>query len=466
MKHKLIASVSLAALLSLGSCKDSFLELSPYDALPAATAISTAADMGVAANGMYSGMRNIGLYGRTLPLSNDLMADNVYLSVQNSGRYLAQFNYSINSQNGDVTGTWNAGYVVILRANNIINSTVAQSTESDQFRGEALTARALMYFELVRAFAKPYTVDANAPGVPIVLEFDPLLKPARNSVQEVYAQIISDLNQAFGLMTNTSKNSSYFTKYVAKALLSKVYFYMGDYPKAIQESLAVVNEGGYKLVPAADYGAYYRNPAPVANKVETIFEVASDGTNNAGFDALVNMYAQAGYGDALVADDLFGLYADTDIRKSVIIPGTRAGESVNIVNKYQNIANADDKDDTKVLRYAEILLQLAESYARTGDETNALNYLNQVAQTRDSEFLGFTSTGAELLEDIITERRKELAFEGNRFADLNRLGRAITRNEQFPAAARTVELTDSRRQAPIPQVELDANKNINQNPGY
>lgn len=466
MKNKIIFSLSLAALLSLGSCKESFLELAPYDALPASTAISTSADMGVAANGMYAGMRTVGLFGRTIPFTNDLLADNVYLSVQNSGRYLPYFNYSVNSQSGDNLGTWNDAYVAILRANNIINSSVPQSTDADQYRGEALTVRALMYFELVKAFATPFTKDPAANGVPIVLTFDPKLKPSRNSVQEVYTQIISDLNQAFTLMTNTSKNSSYITKYVAKALLSKVYFYMGDYQKSISEGLVVVNSGGYSLVTAANYAAYYKNPAPISTKVETIFEVASDGVNNVGFDALVNMYSQGGYGDGLVTDELFGLYSATDIRKTLIISATRAGEKVNVVNKYQNITNADDKDDTKVLRYAEILLQLAESYARTSDEVNALKYLNQVAIARDPSFTGYKSTGTILVNDIIQERRKELAFEGNRYADLNRLGLAVSRSEQYPATARAIPLTDTRRISPIPQVELDANKNITQNPGY
>ncbi len=466
MKNKIIVSLALAATLSLGSCKDEFLQLSPTDALPAATAITTAADMEVAANGMYAGMRSVNLYGRTIPFINDLQADNAYLSVQNSGRYLPQFNYSVNSQNGDIGSVWNAAYTIILRANNIINANVPQSAAADQYKGEALTVRALMYFELVRLYGKPFTTDPAAKGVPIVLAFEPTLKPARNSVQEVYTQITTDLTQAFTLMTNTTKNSSYVSKYVAKALLSKAYFYMGDYAKSITEGLAVVNSGGYKLASAADYNAYWKSPAPVANKTETIFEVSSDGTDNAGFNALVNIYAQAGYGDALVANDLFNLYSATDVRKSLIIPGKRAGEDVNIVNKYQNISNQSDKDDTKVLRYSEILLQLAESYARTGDEANALKYLNQVAKARDTAFAGYTSTGQTLVDDIITERRKELAFEGNRFADLNRLGRAIQRGSQYPADARTIEFSDPRRLAPIPQVELDANKNITQNPSY
>jgi hypothetical protein len=152
------------------------------------------------------------------------------------------------------------------------------------------------------------------------------------------------------------------------------------------------------------------------------------------------MCSQNGYGDGLLTNSLFSLYSTTDVRRALILPGTRAGETVNIVNKYQNITNPDDKDDTKVLRYSELLLQMAESYARTADETNARLYLNQVGEACDTAFTPYASAGATLIEDIITERRKELAFEGNRYADLTRLGRAVSRNDQYPANSRVIEL--------------------------
>jgi hypothetical protein len=100
------------------------------------------------------------------------------------------------------------------------------------------------------------------------------------------------------------------------------------------------------------------------------------------------------------------------------------------------------------------------------NETDARNYLNAVATRRDASFTGFTSTGAALLEDILTERRKELAFEGHRFHDLNRLKRTINRSADYPASARTIPYPFNRRLLPIPQAEMDANPNMVQNPGY
>ena len=103
-----------------------------------------------------------------------------------------------------------------------------------------------------------------------------------------------------------------------------------------------------------------------------------------------------------------------------------------------------------------------------GNENAARNYLNALAITRDPDFSGYTSSGNQLLEDIITERRKELAFEGDRFYDLNRLKRTITREGNAAAipAPLSISYDDYHRVAPIPLSETQANPNIEQNPGY
>ena len=97
----------------------------------------------------------------------------------------------------------------------------------NQYKGEAYAIRALCYFYLVRYFAKPYTDDPNSPGVPIILTYNINQKAPRNTVAEVYTQILSDLDKAYTNMTLFS-NSGQFSKYAAKALQAKVYLYKGD----------------------------------------------------------------------------------------------------------------------------------------------------------------------------------------------------------------------------------------------
>ena len=455
-------------LITLGSCKKSFLDRNPYTAVPVATAIKTVDEMSAGVNGLYASMRVAALYGRTIPIMGDLMADNVYISTQNSNRYVIQNNYSYTVGTAEPDGIWGGLYGVIKNANLVINAEIPSSPLTDptrdQLKGEALTIRAWAYFDLARFFAAPYTVNADAVGVPIVLQFDQNAKPKREKLSAVYARILDDLNQAFTLMTQ-AKSSAYITKYVARGLQARVYQFMGDWAKARDAALDVVNNGGYSIVSAANYVAYWRSAAPISTKVETMFELSLDATNNNGTNALAYIYDPAGYGDMLATTTLYNAYTATDVRRTFLVPGTRAGQSVFIVNKYAN-GNSVDKDDVKMMRYSEIVLILAEAYYRLNDETNARLYLNMVATRRDPSFTGYTSTGAQLLEDILTERRKELAFEGFRYFDFLRLNRVIDRGAQAPAAARTIDLSNYRRIQPIPQSELDANPTIGQNPGY
>lgn len=455
----------LISTIFLFGCSEGFTDLKPYDSLPFDEALRTEADLDYAVNGMYAGMRNFNLFGRTLPFIGDIMADNAYISTSNSGRYIQENSYTLNAQNGDVSGLWEQAYTVILRANNIINADVPSSPAVDQYKGEALAIRAFVYWKLANLFGKPYLVDQNALAVPLVLSYDVALRPARNTVAEVYTQIITDLSQAIPLLTQV-KNSSFVSQAFAQGILAKVYLYQGDYSKALSWAQAVVDEGGYSLIPAENLNAYWANPTPRSDKVETIFEVAADGVNNMGFNALANMYNQSGYGDGLASSELYALYRVTDARKGLILEGTRGGAEALIVNKYQNTQNTTDKDDIKVLRYAEVLLIAAEASARLQLESQALSYLNELTQQRDPAFGGYHESGTALLDIIIQERRKELAFEGDRFDDLNRLQEDIRRSSEYPPQALNIPAGDDRRIWPIPQVELDANPNMVQNTSY
>ncbi|MDQ6843114.1 MAG: RagB/SusD family nutrient uptake outer membrane protein [Bacteroidota bacterium] len=472
--------LSIFALLIISSCRKTFLDLAPYDQVSSDVAITNESEMQTALNGAYASLHTdhrtdpnndqSNLFDRTLPLIGDLMADNEAIVINNSNRYTDVFNYSYLNTNSWALDTWTAGYSSILSLNNVINANVPATANSSQLKGEALTLRALVYFYLVRLYAKPYTVDANADGIPIVLTYDPTLKPARSKVTEVYAQIAKDLSDAFGMMTNTSKNSSYVTKYVARALEAKVDLTKGDYAAAKTAAIDVVNNGGYSLAAVTDYIAYWDNPTPVSSKVETIFEVSNDGINNNGNNSLAYFLDPAGYGDVLAVDALYNLYSATDVRKDLMVPGFKSGQPIKIIKKYPNASNASDKDDDKVLRYSDVLLILAEACARTNDEVNALLKLNQVGKQRDPSFIGYAATGQALIDDIILERRKELAFEGDRYWDLARLKLDVVRinlNNNYPSnTPLTLPAGDNKRIWPIPQDEIDANPAITQNPGY
>ena len=180
------------------------------------------------------------------------------------------------------------------------------------------------------------------------------------------------------------------------------------------------------------------------------------------------LYYQAGsYGDYVVTNSLYNLYAATDVRRNFIVKVKRGQDSTYSSIKYPNSLSAN-KDNIPVLRFSETLLILAEAYYNTPDPANALVYLNMVAQKRDPSFAGYTSTGTQILEDILTEKRKELAFEGERYWDLYRLKRSFTKVVDQPLGTTlsiTLPTTKGSR-FPIPQAEMDTNPNTTQNPEY
>lgn len=481
MKIKSYIYLLFAIVATLSSCKKSFLDEEPSTSIDAATSIKTANDMADAVNGMYTASSSYKLFGRDVPVLGDLLADNAYVSSANSGRYTTENAYTFISTSAEASDIWNQGYYTILQANRIISSNLPGDETVDQLRGEAYTMRALVYLHLVNFFGSPYTVNSSAAGVPIVTVptyvTGPYVKPDRNTVAEVYKRIITDLDSAYLLMPATAisstyhvTSSNYITKYAAKAIEARAYLYMGDYANARDAALLVTANGGYTLAGnTAAFTEYWGSALPGSAKLETIFELNLNTSSNNGTNGLDYIYHQDGYGDILCTDELYNLYNSTDNRKSLIVDGIRSsnGAQAYLVNKYQNVT-ATDRDELKIIRYAEVLLTLAESYARLGDESSAKTYLNQLAKNRDASFIGYTSTGTPLITDILNERRKELAFEGLRFFDLTRLNLVISRpaEENGYSSYPTVSLTDFRRLQPIPQSEIDVNSNISQNSGY
>lgn len=455
-----------ATALLMGSCKKTFLEKTPFDSLTPDQALANEGALVSAVNGAYSALRSVALYGRDFPVVGDLMADNTYVEKKNSGRYLIQYNYTMASSDGIASEMWSTAYTGIMRANRVIDADITGGNTAS-VKAEAYAIRALLYFKLVNIFAKPYTDDPNALGVPLVLQYNPYDLPSRNKVSEVYEQIVADLKTAFENGPDYV-NSTRFSKYSIEALLAKVYLYMGDNANAKTAAIDVINNSGFTLVSPASYNSYWANPSIRDDKVETLFEVDADVINNNGFDDLAGIY-ENGYNDIYASSQLYNLYSATDVRQSVIIPGTtKSGSPGYIVDKFPNATNSD-RDNLKVLRLSEVYLIAAEA-SLPDNEADALMYLNKLMAERDPSFAGYTSSGTTLLNDIVTERRKELAFEGDRLYDLNRLKLPIVREDNPAAipAPLSIPYPFDKRLAPIPQNETQSNPNIagQQNPGY
>ena len=366
----------LAGSLLLTSCSKSFLTKTPGDSAPADQALSDSSALQTALYGAYSGLRAIDAYGRSLPVLGDLQADNSFVETSNAGRYLPDYNYSLAVNDGVALGIWQNLYAVIMRSNQIIDAKPTGKLVG-QIKAQAYALRALSYFKLVNIFAKPYTDNKSALGVPLVLHYNLNYLPVRSTVDSVYKQMVSDLKTA--LQTAPSYTAStYLSKYAIEGLLARTYLYMGDKVNAEATAVDVINNSGFTLAAPGHFAEFWANPGIQTDAVEVMFEVDVDVHNNNGSDDLSIIYIPA------------------------------------------------DRDNLKVIRLAEVYLVAAEA-ALPGDETTARFYLNALMAQRDLSFAGYTSTGAQLLSDIVQERRKELAFEGDRLYDLNRLGIPVTR---------------------------------------
>jgi starch-binding outer membrane protein, SusD/RagB family len=471
------------------SCNKSFLDKKPYDAIIVQDAIKTDADMSAALNGLYSSLRATDFYGRTLAVKGDLMADHCFLSSANSGRYNNLAGYSMAKTDAYAYALWLNSYKAIKNANIIINSGLAASTDAvSHMYAEAYTIRALVHFDLCRNYAVPYTKDQNALGVPIVLAFDQYAKPARNTVKEVYTQVIADLTKAYSMakynqgqsMSITGPpistriiNSSFIGKYAIRALMARVYQHMGDWTNARDAALDVINNSGFTLVSNAGFVAYWKGANPITSKVETLFEVTSDANNSVADGTLAYLYTSkpfgGAYGDILPTKQFYDMHTATDIRKKLYVDTTRSGQQGRAYYVFKYPIDPS-YDDVKILRFSEMYLIAAEAYYNLTVPASANNYLNLFAVTRDPSVV-YNSSGTQILTDILNERLKEFAFEGYRFWDLTRLQMSFDKPQGQDASnniTSNIAVTPSTLNTifPIPNNEILVNPNMAQNSGY
>ena len=470
--YNLLYKTALAGLLMTGavSCSKDFVDLNNPQSLPLEGTIKDLSSLTNATNGVYSYFQEPDYYNRTFILFPDLMSDNAFISRRNVGFYLNYDNAALSSNDGNALGAWAAMYRVISNANLAIAGGEALAVNADQQAnvnqviGEMYAARALAHFDLVRLFAQPYTFTADAahPGVPVVTTPQKEIAfPARNTVKEVYDQVIADFTKALTLL-NVAKKGGYFTSDAAKALLSKVYLYKGDWTNAETYASQAIASGNQALLTNEQYvGSWAEDFSS-----ESIFEIENTPTDRPAVNGIGFFYEQTAYGDALATKDLYDTYAETDVRKQLIEEGVRenAENPAYIVHKYPKGLTTQD-DNIKVIRLSEVYLIRAEAFAsQPGKETQALADLNTIIKRADPLAVPETATGQALIDRIILERRKELAFEGNRLFDLTRRKMDV----QLIQSDKTTVIPygAGRLILPIPLAEKNANPDIQQNEGY
>jgi starch-binding outer membrane protein, SusD/RagB family len=440
--------LSSAALLSACS---SVLDVNPTSAVPSEVAIADAIGAKAALAGAYAALQAGGSYGHRIVDWTELLSDNMRFTGTFDD-YADAESHILRSDNNTATLIWNAQYDGINRANQILKHvpdiTDLSDSEKADIQGQAYFLRALQYHNLVKLYG----------GVPLRLEPVTSATEAgsitRASVADVYTQILADLAKAETMITNT--NTRQATVGAAYAIEARVRLYQADYTGA-EAAAAKVESMGYSL--ASTYASLF--DATGNNTPEDIFRVTFTPTQAqlVSFYYLTKplggRYEVAPDPSILLAYDpnsggVWANYHPTDARGiyNISRQGTRTYAS--------KFRNPTGDEDLHVIRLGEVILIRAEALARLNRLPEAVAEYNRLrvrAGVAPDPVVGLTQAG--VLAAIATERRLELAFEGDRWADNVRTGVAI---------AQGVPVTQTL--LPIPQGEIDTAPGLTQNPGY
>ena len=446
---KIVSISTIVVLMLFFTACDKLLELEPYQSISEELSLESDANVKSVLQGAYTQFSDPSIYSGNLLRNAELLgAANECLWVGTYGGPRQIFNKQMNSSNEDASAQWIDSYEVVNIANNVLSAlAVVDDADRDRVEGEALFLRSLMFFDLVRFYAQQYQIGSAATqlGVPIVLTptrgIDESSFVSRNSVEEVYNQVIGDLTNAASKLP--AKNGVYATRGAANALLARVYLQKGDYAKARDAANTVIGSGLYELQPT--YADVFNNDD---NTSEDIF--ATQITAQDGYSAMTEFFSVPEFGgrdgDVEILEGHLNLYSTGDERRDLFFLGNGGMRS----GKWNNIYGV-----VNLIRLAEMYLIRAECNIRLSTITGAapLSDYNTVHVRA-----GLVPATSVTLANILLERRLELSYEGYRIHDQRRLHENVG----------TLLYTDPKLVFPIPFRETEANPNLKtqQNPGY
>lgn len=491
----IVAALSIL-ITSFSSCQNDFLEENPQSFISPDQFYKTEGDANAALIGVYNSLR--GIYSQDITFVGDLAGEQTWPGVSNSNVDRTNIDaFQFDPANVILANNWANNYIVINRANSVIDNVPNITMDADKkgvIVAEARFLRALCYFNLVRTFG----------GVPLRLnettEISPNINIARSSANEIYDVIIDDLKQAEAKLPSTLVTSSLgrSTKGAASTLLAYVYLTMKDWTNAAAKSKEVITNKaayGYDLFPT---------PADVwkisnENKLEHIFSIQFQ----SGPEVFGSAYAQfylsrqanaiqaagiSGFGQNLVEDAFWRTFDPADTRRDASILSSfidpKTGNTVTYnpipkaplnelsIFKYFDtapFARSNNNNNYPILRYADVLLINAEALNELNGPTPeayaAINAVRKRAGTTEVPMSLLSGLDkVQFRAAVLQERSFEFCFESKRYFDLIRTGQLVpimTAAGKKPTAKNLL--------FPIPQREIDSNNKIeqaDQNPGY
>ncbi|HEX2921410.1 MAG TPA: RagB/SusD family nutrient uptake outer membrane protein [Bacteroidales bacterium] len=485
MKSILKYSILLVILFIGGCSKDEWMNPSPKTSLSDLSVFDTKDRIIAQVNGMYASLKHGQHLGGRFLVYNDIRDDNFIPNSNNGVTNYQTWNHTVINSTNEVQNLWGQIYTTINVVNVFLQgltdawyaggkvTTFLSQAEYNQYRSEALAIRAICYFDLMQMYSKPYGINNGASqGVPLRLEANKSaagndLAPA--TVAEVYAQILSDLDEAEPMATLTfgddESNIIRIHRNTIIAYKTRVYMHMRNWAKVVSESAKIVSSSapftagtGVANALNSTYAGVFASPHSTS---ENIFSLPNTTADNPGTQNYLSHYFNNASGESYylnTASAAFTALNATDARRTMM----RTVSGKTYIQKYTD--NANRTDYSPVIRYAEVLLNRAEAIVRQGNAVTqeAVDLLNAV-RTRSYPAGAYTIASfadAEALNNaILLERNIEFLGEGIRNMDLMRLGLTIP-GKDGGSMGNIAEIpsTSPTYYWPVPASELSYNK--------
>ncbi len=465
------------------SCSD-YLDFTETDLIAGDVALKTVANNESAIIGAYGGLDN-----NMTVLLNSVFSD----EVKTAGEFYnaaTVHEWQYGPQDISIRDTYTAitpQYRMIDRVNRVLalvdgadSTRVGDNTLRKRLKGEALFLRAYAHFELFRFYCGNY----NANGVAMPYMETPSLAPqGRILLGEYFQKLNRDISDAKLLLPNSITDINRANLAAANGLHARIALYSGDWAAAETYASNYINTPGLELATIAAFPGIWTDASNAEQAFRTVRtpSMARVGSLYRGTSASA---ANIGTVTWTVSNKLYDSYTATDVRLNAYYltePALAASNRPNadrpglIISKYAGGAygsSTENVANSKLMRTAEMYLIRAEARAEQDKITGANSAesdLNMVRANRISDHVDIVlASKAEAINEILSERFKELAFEGHRFWDLKRKGLAVSRlTEDAPSAtAATLPASDFRFALPIPLTEIQANNLMTQNDGY
>lgn len=479
MKKIYYLSIILVFLI-YSSCKKVFLDVPTKTRLTLQEHVKDLPTMSEFLNGVYYTLSTYFFEGAG-QIYPDLISDNIKPEASAFEYMKSYYLWRQDAQSPDgsnLNDHWSTGYRIIRSCSFVISNTEEYRNENpakaDDLIGQAYALRALTHFILVNEFAQSYSFTPNAshPGIPYITFFDwnePI--KGRNTVAEVYTQLISDLTNSIQLLPAAVTSTLYMNRLAAKSLLARVYLFKEDYSKAKDLAVEVSTEK-----PIMYTG--YPSKLFTLEETEALFQIppSEEGLSMPGptgsYQGTYSTFYQGGYlRDPVLfyvpTADIATLLKQnpSDLRNSWIGSGTP-----DTITKYPGdvvpgFSYAFTSYYPTILRSSEMYLTAAEAYVKLGDDVKARSYINEIRTRANIAILDESITGTALFDSICIERRKELAFEGLRMFDLLRWKKSVVRQDALDVSAQILLYPSDKAIAPIPILDVTVT-GLQQNPGY